>query len=282
FGDEEQKQRLLPALAAGERLATVAVTEAGGGSDPSGTKTTARFESRPEGDGYVLDGRKVFITNAHLADVQVVLAKSKEEPAEFTAFIIERGMPGFKLGREEHKLGFAGCNTGEVILDKCFVPVRNRLGKEGAGLKAALKAIGEAGRSGMAGVSLGIIRACVEAAGSYAAKREVSGRPLNRYQGIQWKLADLVTDRDAASLLAYRACWLKDQGQRCDAEMAMAKYFASEAAIRAAKLAAEVFGGYGYMKEFPTERYLRDAQLTIPSAGTSDVMRMVIARAANP
>ncbi len=282
FGSEEQKRRLLPPLARGERLATVAVTEAGGGSDPSSTKTVARFEQRSEGDGYVLDGRKVFITNAHLADVQVVLTKTKDEPKEFTAFIVERGMAGFKPGREEHKLGLLGCDTGEVIFEGCFVPVANRLGNEGDGLKTALKAISEAGRSGMAGVSLGLLRACVETAGAYAAKREVSGRPLNRYQGIQWKLADLVTDRDAATLLSYRACWLKDQGKRCDVEMATAKYFASEAAIRAAKLAAEVLGGYGYMEEFATQRYLRDAQLMIPSAGTSDVMRMVIARAATP
>lgn len=299
-GSQEQKQRLLPDLAAGKRSATAAVTEASGGSDPASLTTTCRRAERGGRKGWVLNGRKVFITNAHVADVQVVLARAEAEggsgvaagpaggapaaPAAtaaaplFNAFIVERGMEGFRPGREEHKVGLKGCNTGEVILEDCFVPEAALLGAEGDGLKVAMKAISEVGRSGMAGVGLGLIRACLDTAVAYAGKRQLYGKPLNRLPAIQDKLAEIALGLETSRLLTYRAAWLKDAGQRCDVQMAMAKYQTTEAAIQAAKLAAEVHGGYGYMAEYPTQRYLRDAQLLVPSAGTSDIMKVVIGR----
>lgn len=287
-GSDEQKRRLLPELASGRRLATVAVTEASGGSDPTTLGTTYRAASRGQERGFILTGRKVFITNAHLADVVTVLARSEAAaasgqapPPEFSAFIVERGMEGFAPGRKEHKVGLKGCNTGEIILDNCFVPEANLVGGLGNGLKVAMKAISEVGRSGMAGCGLGLTRACLEAASSYAAKRDLYGKPLNRLPAIQSKLADMVLGLETSRWLSYHAVWLKDTGARCDVEMAMAKYQATETAIQAAKLAAEVHGGYGYMLEYPTQRYLRDAQLLVPSAGTNDVMKVVIGRSAS-
>jgi len=277
-GSKEQKERFLPALAKGRSLATVAVTEATGGSDPSAITTIYRPERRDGVDGYVLNGRKVFITNAHVADVQVVLARTGEEAPRFSAFVVERGMEGFRPGREEHKVGLKGCNTGEIILEDCFIPAANLLGAEGDGLKIALKSISEVGRAGMAGCALGLLVASLKAASEYAAKRQLYGKPINRLPAIQDKLATIAVALETSRLLAYKAAWSKDNGLRCDAEMAMAKYHSTESAITAAKLAAEVHGGYGYMDEFPTQRYLRDVQLLVPSAGTSDVMKIVIGR----
>ncbi len=294
-GNEEQRRRFLPDLASGKRTATAAVTEATGGSDPASLATTYRPETRGEVKGFVLNGRKVFITDSHVADVQVILAKAETpqgaagQPAPggaavspqpvFSAFIVERGMEGFRPGRKEHKVGFRGCNTGEVILENCFVPQANILGGEGNGLKAAMKAISEVGRAGMAGVGLGLLKACLDTAVAYAAKRQLYGKPLNRIAAIQDKLAEIYLGLETSRLVSYRAAWLKDTGGRCDVEMAAAKYVATESAIKAAKLAAEVHGGYGYMEEYPTARYLRDAQLLIPSAGTNDIMRVIIGRA---
>ena len=274
FGTEEQKQRLLPAMARGESLATVAVTEATGGSDPSGIQTRARLENGE----WVLNGRKVFITNSHLADVVTVLARTGDDPPRFTTFLVEKGFPGFRPGREEHKVGMKGCNTGEIILDGCRVPQEHVLGKEGDGMKIALKPISDVGRSGMASCAVGLLRASLEAATEYAQKRALYGQPIARLQGIQWKLAEMACDLEAARLLTYRGCWLKDMGRRSEAEMAQAKLFACEAAIRAAKNAVDIFGAYGCMMEYPVQRYYRDAILLGPSAGTSDIMRIVVAR----
>jgi len=278
-GSPEQKQRYLPGLATGGHVATVAVTEATGGSDPTSIQTTYRRETRDGRSGWVLDGRKVFITNAHLADVVVVLAREAgSEPARFSTFIVEAGTPGFRPGREEHKVGLKGCNTGELVMEDCFVPEGALLGPEGEGLRLALRAIAEVGRAGMAGCGLGLIRACLESAAQFAAKRQLYGKPINRLPAVQTKLADIALALETSRLLAYRAAWLKDQGVRCETEMAMAKYHATESAVTAAKLAAEVHGAYGYMMEYATQRYLRDAQLFLPSAGTSDIMRIVIGR----
>ncbi len=278
FGSPEQKQRFLPDLAAGKRCATVAVTEPTGGSDPATSNTVYRPKTKDGVKGYEINGRKVFITNAHVADVQVVLARTDEETPKFTTFIVERGMEGFRPGREEHKLGLKGCDTGEIVLENCFVPEGAVLGGEGNGLKAAMKSISEVGRAGMTGCALGVLRACLDAATDYAAKRTLYGKPLNRLPAIQSKLADIALALETSRLLGYKAAWIRDTGGRCDVEMAMAKYHSAEAAIQAAKLAAEIHGGYGYMAEFPTARYLRDAQLLVPSAGTSDVMKVVIGR----
>ncbi|HHY38428.1 MAG TPA: acyl-CoA dehydrogenase [Clostridia bacterium] len=277
FGTEEQKNKYLPGLAKGELFSTVAVTEASGGSDP----TAAQTRAHKEGDEWVINGRKVFITNAHLADVATVFARTADEPKpSFSCFLLEKGMEGFRPGRKEHKVGFKGCDTGDLIMENCRVPESQMLGKEGDGLKIALKAISEVGRPGMTGCALGILAASLEAAVKFANERILYGKPISKLQAIQFKIANMYTDLEAARLLAWRAAALKDRGERCDVEMAMAKVFSSEAAVRAANAAVEIHGGYGCMMEYPTQRYLRDASLLAPSAGTSDIMRIVIARAA--
>ncbi|MBS4021610.1 MAG: acyl-CoA dehydrogenase family protein [Dethiobacter sp.] len=274
FGSEEQKQKYLPDLAAGKILATVAITEATGGSDPTGIQTTAR----PDGDGYILNGRKVFITGAKVADIAVILAKMNDDPGVFSAFIAEKGMQGYRSGRTEVKMGLKGSDTGDIILEDCRIPKENLLGNPGAGLKISLNAVGEVGRAGMTGCAMGLITACIEASVSFAGQRVLGGKPISKLQGIQWKLAEMFADLEASRLMGYRAAALKDAGQPCDAEFATSKYFSCEAAVRVAKLACDIHGAYGYMKEYPVQRYLRDAHLMIPSAGTSDIMKLVMAR----
>lgn len=276
FGTEEQKRKYLPPLARGGRIATVAVTEATGGSDPTGITT----EARKDGDHYVVNGRKVFITCAHIADTAVVMVKTGDDPKSFSTLIVEKGMDGFRPGREEHKIGLRGSNTGDLIMENVRVPAANLLGKEGDGLKISLKAISEVGRPGMTGVALGILRAALEEAARFAKQRVLGGNPISKFQAIQWKLAEILTDLEVSRLLAYRAVAMKDAGERCDTEMAMAKYFSTEAAVRAAKHACDIHGGYGLMKEYKVSRLVRDAQALIPSAGTSDIMKLVLARAA--
>jgi len=275
-GNDEQKAQYVPPLAKGSQIGTLAITETTGGSDPNGVVTQAKLE----GDNYILNGRKVFITNAHIADVMAVVGRTDEGPKGTTAFIVDKTMPGFKRGREEHKLGLLGCDTGEVVFENCVVPRRNLLGKEGDGIRIGLKGIGEVGRAGMAGCALGVLRASLEAAAKFSKERVVGGQAISKLQSVQWKLADMYLDLDVSRLLAYRAAEMKDKGQRCDVEMAMAKYYSVEAAIRAAKNAVDIHGGYGTLKEYPVQRYLRDALLLGPSAGTSDIMKVIIARAA--
>ena len=267
----QQQQKYLPALARGEKLATVAVTEATGGSDPTGIVT----EAKKDGDHYLLNGRKIFITNSHEADLITVVARTGEG---FSAFIVEKDFPGFKPGRKENKLGFHGCTTGELIFENCVVPAENLLGKEGEGLKIALKAISETGRGGMAGVALGILAACLEEAVKFANERVLGGKPISVHQAIQSRIADIRIALESSRLLTYRAAWLKDQGSRSDVEFAIAKYFATEAAVTCAKKTVDVYGGYGVMMEFAAQRLYRDAQVLIPSAGTSDIQMIVIAR----
>lgn len=276
FGSEEQKRKYLPELAAGRRLATVAITEGTGGSDPTGILTTARLN----GDHYVINGRKVMITNAKTADLAVILARDADDPGVFNAFVVERGMEGFRPGRTEVKMGLKGSDTGDLILEDCRVPVENMLGKPGSGLKVSLNAVAEVGRAGMCGCAIGVMTAALEAAARFAEQRMLGGKPISKLQGIQWKLAEMYADLEASRLLGYRAAALKDAGMPCDTEFAMAKYYSCEAAVRVAKLACDVHGGYAYMKEYAVQRYLRDAHLMIPSAGTSDIMKLVMARAA--
>lgn len=276
-GTEEQQAKYLPALAKGEKLATVAITEAGGGSDPvGGTQTTAELQ----GDEYVLNGRKVFITNSHVADTYIIVAKTGEGSRGLSCFIVDRDMPGFRPGREEHKFGLHGCNTGELIMSDCRVPKENLLGAEGQGLRVALKSIGEIGRPGMAGVALGVMAACVEASAKFAKERVLYGNPIADLQGIQWLLAEMYADLELSRLAAYRAACLIDQHVRADPEIALAKYSATEGAVRSAKKAIDIHGGYGYMTEYPVQRYFRDAECLIASAGTSEVMKIVMARRA--
>lgn len=276
FGNESQKKKYLPALAKGERLATIAVTEATGGSDPTGIQTTAKLE----GDHYVLNGRKCFITHGHVADTLTLMAKTGEGPKGFSAFLVEKSFPGFKLGRKEKKFGLHGCNTGELAMENCIVPRENLMGNEGDGLKVCMAGISEVGRAGMAGCGLGVIQACLEASVKFANERMLGGKPISQHQAIQWMISDIYMDLEASRLLCYRAAWMRDQKMRCDTDMAMAKYYATEAAVRCAKKAVDIHGGYGYMMEYPVQRYYRDAEILIASAGTSEIQRIVMARKA--
>jgi len=276
FGNDAQKKKYLPLLARGERLGTIAVTEATGGSDPTGIQTTAKLQ----GDSYVLNGRKCFITHGHVADTITIMAKTGEGPKGFSAFIVEKSFPGFKLGRKERKFGLHGCNTGEIVMENCVVPKENLLGNEGDGLKVSMATISEVGRAGMAGCGLGVINACLEASVKFANQRMLGGKSISQHQAIQWQISDMYMDLEASRLLAYRASWMRDQKMRCDTDMAMAKYYATEAAARCAKKAVDVHGGYGYMMEYAVQRYYRDSEILIASAGTSEIQRIVMARKA--
>ena len=276
FGNEGQKKKYLPALAKGERLATIAVTEATGGSDPTGIQTTAKLQ----GDSYILNGRKCFITHGHVADTITIMARTGEGPKGFSAFIVEKSFAGFKLGRKEKKFGLHGCNTGEIAMENCVVPRENLLGSEGDGLKVSMSAISEVGRAGMAGCGLGVINACLEASVKFANERLLGGKPISQHQAIQWMISDIYMDLETSRLLSYRASWMKDQKIRCDVDMAMAKFYATEAAVRCSKKAVDIHGGYGYMMEYPVQRYYRDAEILIASAGTSEIQRIVMARKA--
>ncbi len=274
FGTEAQKKKYLPELAAGRQLASVAVTEPTGGSDPTGGRTVY---SR-DGDNYVITGRKCFITNAHIADTITVVAKDANNPKAFSAFILEKGMDGFKATHEEHKVGMKGCNTGELSLEKCRVSAERLLGEEGKGLRVSMAAIGDVGRGGMVGCALGLQTACLESSVKFANERILYGKPISNLQTIQNKLADMKIDLEAGRLLAYRAAAMQDRGERSSNEFAVAKYFTTEAAQRAAKMAVDIHGGYGCMEEYPVTRYLRDAFVLGPSAGTSDIMKVIISR----
>lgn len=276
-GNDEQKQRILPKMATGDRLGTLAVTEATGGSDPASIQTSAR----KEGATYFLTGRKIFITNAHVADVQVVTARTGEAgPKGISAFIVEKGMAGFKPGREEHKFGIKGCNTGEIILESCEVPEANLLGKEGGGMRTALGAISQFGRMGMAASAVGLQSACLAAATKHCKERELYGKPIGRLQGMQWLIAEIFTDLEASRLLTYRAAKMIDDGERPDPYISAAKLFSTEAAVTSAKKTVDIHGGYGYMMEYPAQRYYRDAECLIASAGTNEIMKVIIAGAA--
>ncbi|MFC1516621.1 acyl-CoA dehydrogenase family protein [Thermodesulfobacteriota bacterium] len=274
FGTDAQKEKYLPAMARGERIGTTAVTEATGGSDPTGIRTTYQ----KEGNDYVLNGRKCFITNSHIGDTITVLAKDGENPKAFSTFVVEKGMEGFRPTREEHKLGMKGCNTGEMAFENCRVPAENLIGEEGKGMRVALGAIGDVGRGGMVGCALGLQAACLEASVKFANERILYGKPISNLQTIQNKLADMKIDLEAGRLLGYRAASMQDKGMRSSNEFAAAKYFTTEAAQRAAKMAVDIHGGYGCMEEYAVTRYLRDSFVLGPSAGTSDIMKVIVAR----
>jgi alkylation response protein AidB-like acyl-CoA dehydrogenase len=274
FGNDAQKSKYLPGMATGERLSTTAVTEPTGGSDPTGGRTTYR----KDGDHYIINGRKCFITNAHIADTLTLLAKDEADPKAFTTFLIEKDMPGFKATHEENKIGMRGCNTGELSFEDLRVSKGQIVGAEGKGLRVAMAAIGDVGRGGMVGCAIGLQAACLEASLKFAKERILYGKPISQLQSIQNKLAEMKIDLDAGRLLAYRAAALQDKGQNASNEFAVAKYFTTEAAQKAAKMAVDIHGGYGCMVEYPVTRYLRDAFVLGPSAGTSDIMKVIIAR----
>jgi len=275
FGNSEQKQRFLPGLATGERLATVSVTEVSGGSDPTSIETTYT----KDGEYYILNGRKIMLTNAPIANTITVLAKDPNNPKAFSTFVVENNFEGFKLGKEWHEIGFRGCSVGEILLNNCKVPKENLLGEEGKGMRVAMSAIGDVGRGGMVGVALGIMDACLDQSVKFANRRILYGKPISNLQTIQNKIAQMRLDLEAGRLLGYRAASMQDKGQRCDVEFAMAKYYTTEAAQRAVKMAIDIHGGYGTTEESVLSRYLRDAATLGPSAGTSDIMLYIIARA---
>ncbi|SHO51546.1 acyl-CoA dehydrogenase family protein [Desulfopila aestuarii] len=274
FGTEEQKQKYLPGLATGERLGTAAVTEATGGSDPTGIRTTYR----KDGDDYIVNGRKCFITNAHIADTLTILAKSEDDPKAFCAFIVEKGMEGFRATHEEHKVGMRGCNTGELSFEDLRIPKENLLGEEGKGLKVTMAAIGDVGRGGMVGCALGLQAACLAESVKFANERILYGKPISKLATIQSKIAEMRIDLEAGRLLGYRAAAQHDATGRASNEFAVAKYFTTEAAQKAAKIAVDIHGGYGCMEEYAVSKYLRDAAVVGPSAGTSEIMKVIIAR----
>jgi alkylation response protein AidB-like acyl-CoA dehydrogenase len=276
FGTAEQKAKYLPQLCRGEYFGTCAITEPTGGSDLLGMASTAR----PADGGYVLTGRKCFITNAHGAAAPLIVVKTGEGPKGLSAFLVEKGTPGFSAGREEHKMGLRGADTGELILKDCKVPRQNLVGNEGDGMTVALKAISEVGRSGMAAVALGILQACSDEGIKFSKERTLYGRPIAQLQAIQWSLAEITMLLEASRLLCYRASWLKDAGRESALEATTAKAYVTEAAVQAAKKALEIHGGCGTMMEYPVQRYLRDAMVCISAGGTTEIGKLVVSRAA--
>jgi alkylation response protein AidB-like acyl-CoA dehydrogenase len=276
FGNEEQKKKYLPPLAKGETMGVVAVTDPSGGSDVAGIKTSAKLE----GDKFILNGRKCFITNAHVSNIWVVIARTGEGGKGLSAFIVEKNFSGAKLGRKENKVGLRGAITGELVFQNCEVPQTNLLGHEGDGMNIAIRNIVETGRPGMASVALGILNGVLEQAVKFANERILYGKPISNLQMIQSHLADIYADLEISRLLVYRVGWMRDQNIRCDAESALAKQFSCEAAARSARKAIEIHGSYGIMKEYPVQRLLRDALVTIPAGGTGEIAKLVMARQA--
>jgi alkylation response protein AidB-like acyl-CoA dehydrogenase len=274
FGSEAQKRKYLPDLARGRMLGCYCLTEPTAGSDAASLRTAARRD----GDAYVLNGTKIFVTNGVEADVLVVYARTGEEgPRGISAFLAERGDPGVSVGKIEHKLGIHASTTCEIVLQDCRLPRDRLLGEEGKGFTVAMATL-DGGRIGIAGQALGIARAAMEDAIAYAKDRSQFGRPIAQFQATQWKIADMATRIQAGRLLMYRAAWIRDQGRRHTLEASMAKLFASETAMWAATQAVQIFGGYGYIQDYPAERHFRDAKITEIYEGTSEIQRVVIAR----
>jgi alkylation response protein AidB-like acyl-CoA dehydrogenase len=275
FGTEAQKKRYLPRVASGEWLGCYALTEPAAGSDAGSIQTQAKRA----GDDYVLNGNKVFTTNgsrANLAIVYVVTDPSSGKNG-ISAFLVERQTSGYVVDKIEDKLGLNASETAALRFENCRVPRENLLGHEGEGFRIALETL-DGGRVGIAAQALGIAQACLEASLAYSQERKQFGEPIANFQAIQWMLADMATEIDAARLLTYRAASLQQQGKNVTREAAMAKLFASEASNRAAYKAVQIFGGYGYIKDFPVERFFRDARVTTLYEGTSEIQRLIIAR----
>ncbi len=275
FGNEEQRRRFVVPLAKGEKLACFALTESGAGSDAFALRTTAAKRE----DHYVVDGTKIFITNGAEADIAVVFATTDKSQRHrgIVALVVEKGTPGFSVGKKEKKLGIRASSTAELIFEGCKVPADNRLGKEGEGFKVAMGAI-DSSRISVAAQAVGIARAALEAALSYTQSRQQFGQAISSFQAVQWMLADMATEIDAARLLTYRAAYLKNQGLPYIKESAMAKLFAAETATKVTNKAVQLHGGYGYVKDYPVERFLRDAKITEIYEGTSEMQRQTIAR----
>jgi butyryl-CoA dehydrogenase len=275
FGDEGQKRRYLPELARGRKLGCYCLTEPTAGSDAGALKTTAH----DAGEEWVLNGTKIFVTNGVEADVLIIYARTDPGPSGrgISAFIAEKGDRGLSVGKVEHKLGIRASSTCEIVLDDCRLPKDRLLGERGKGFRIALATL-DGGRIGIAAQALGIARAAMEDTIAYAKERQQFGRPIAAFQANQWKIADMATRIQAARLLTCRAAWVRDQGRPHSREAAMAKLFASETAMWAATQAVQIYGGYGYIQDYPVERHFRDAKITEIYEGTSEVQRLVIAR----
>ncbi len=277
FGTEEQKQKYLVPLAKGEKIGAFGLTEAGAGTDASGQQTKAVLED----DHYVLNGNKIFITNAGYADIYIIFAMTDKSKGNhgISAFIVEKDFPGFSVGKKERKMGIRGSATAELIMENCIVPKENLLGKEGQGFKIAMNTL-DGGRIGIAAQALGIAEGAFNEAVAYVKERKQFGRPLSKFQNTQFVIADLKAKIDAAQLLVYRAAVAKDTQERFSVESAMAKLVAAETAMEVTTKCVQLLGGYGYTRDYPLERMMRDAKITEIYEGTSEVQRMVISGAA--
>lgn len=274
FGSDYLKDNYLKPLAAGEKIGSFAVTEPGAGSDPA----SQRANAVKDGESYVINGTKMFITTGKNSDMTVVTAytdRSKKHRG-ISAFVVEKGTPGFTVGKEEDKMGLRASDTVELIFEDCRVPAQNLLGNEGDGFIIAMASL-DGGRIGIASQSVGLAQACLEAAISYAKERVQFGRPISQFQGLRWMIADMATQIEGARLLTFNAAAMKDRGENFTEAASMAKLFASEMANRVAYQALQVHGGYGYIKDFPIERYYRDARVFTIYEGTSEIQRKVIA-----
>jgi alkylation response protein AidB-like acyl-CoA dehydrogenase len=279
-GTPEQQQRFLVPMASGHVIGAYGLTEPGAGSDSGGTRTAARFEDGPDGGSWVIDGGKRFITNAGQAGTYVVTARTGERTdgtPEISAFIVPADTPGFSVGRLEDKLGLHASATGELLFDGARVPAGNLLGERGDGFKLFLRIL-DGGRISIGALAVGLAQAALDASIPYAQTREQFGRPIGSFQGVAFMVADMATEIEAARQMVWRAAWLKDQGRDYGLAAAQAKLFASEVSSRATNNAIQIHGGYGYVSEYPVERFFRDAKLTEIGEGTSQIQRLVIAR----
>lgn len=275
FGSEAQKQNYLRPMAEGKKIGAYGLTEPGAGSDAGSMKTNAKLV----GDEYILNGSKIFITNGGIADTYVVFAVTDPEKKQkgVSAFIIEKDFPGFSVGKKEKKLGIRSSPTTEIIFEDCHVPKENLLGKEGEGFKIAMMTL-DGGRNGIAAQAVGIAQGALDASIAYAKERKQFGKPIALQQGIGFKLADMATAIEASRLLTYQAAWLESEGLPYGKASAMAKLMAGDTAMKVTTDAVQVFGGYGYTKEYPVERFMRDAKITQIYEGTQEIQRLVISR----
>jgi alkylation response protein AidB-like acyl-CoA dehydrogenase len=276
MGSDEQRRCFIPKLASGEWLGCWSLTEPEAGSDAAGTRTTA---VRNDDGSWVLNGAKTFTTNAHYADVCVAMAVTDRAAAQhgISAFVIQKGTPGFRAGKKENKLGLRASATGEVIFENCRIAPTHLLGKQNEGFVDSLKVL-DGGRISIAALAIGMAQGAYDAALRYSKLRKQFHRPISEFQAIQYKLVDMAVDLDAARLLNYRAGWMLDRGMRVTRESSMAKLFASEAAVRIANEAVQIHGGYGFIKDYPVEKFYRDVKLCTIGEGTSEIQRLVIAR----
>jgi alkylation response protein AidB-like acyl-CoA dehydrogenase len=274
-GNDAQRRKYIPKLASGEHIGAWALTEPGAGSDAAGARATAVRKDR----SWVLNGTKTFCTNGRYADVLVIMAVTDKGARShgLSAFIVEKGTPGFRPGKKENKLGLRASDTSELILEDCVVPAENLLGGENDGFIDSMRVL-DGGRISIAALALGMGQGAYEASLKYSKQRKQFGKAISQFQAIQWKLADMATELDAARLLTMRAAWLKDRGQKTTLESAMAKLYAAEVAVRIANEGVQIHGGYGFIKDYPAEKFYRDVKLCTIGEGTSEIQRMVIAR----